>query len=256
MTEVDRAIGPEPTVARLSKAGLSESSLVNTDLGASSLGEPALDVGPADVLVALATSALSLAVLVYGMSAIASAPVFIASHLAVLTVPVLLLVATFAAGPVGALGCAIMALMLWRQNPSPTRLQEWYDYIAGVVARTRLTRIYDELASGRLPSDPAAKVPRFGPILERASVEDQQRVLGVIGRRYHAEFRPVLRKALRSSNGFIRAQAAAVASGLDVDEKNRLWSTGNEPTARDATTRTTLDVEPRRTGPHSDQLRS
>ena len=141
-------------------------------------------------------------------------------------------------------------------NPSPTRLQDWYDYIAGVVARTRLTRIYDELASGRLPSDPAAKVPRFGPILERASVEDQQRVLGVIGRRYHAEFRPVLRKALRSSNGFIRALAAAVASGLDVDEKNRLWSTGNEPTARDATTRTTLDVEPRRTGPHSDQLRS
>ena len=132
MTEVDRAIGPELAVARLRKAGLSESSLVNTDFSASRLGEPALDVEPADVLVALVTSAMSLAVLVYGMSAIASAPVFIALHLAVLvvpaaflrmrmrddgelTVPVLLLVVTFAAGPVGALGCAVMALALWRQ---------------------------------------------------------------------------------------------------------------------------------------------
>jgi HEAT repeat protein len=253
MTEVDRAIGSEPAAPRLGAAGL---------------GEPGLDVGPADVLVALVTSAMSLAVLVYGMSAVASAPVFIAAHLAVLvvpaiflrmrirrggelTVPVLLLVATFAAGPVGALGCAIMALTLWRQNPSPARLQDWYDYIAGVVARTRLTRIYDELASGRLPSDPAAKVPRFGPILEGASVEEQQRVLGVIGRRYHAEFRPVLRKALRNSNGFIRAQAAAVASGLDADEKRQLWSSEQGPAAP-----TALDVEPRRTGPHSDQLRS
>jgi hypothetical protein len=268
MTEVDRAIGPEPAAARLRKVGLSESSLVKTDFGASSRGEQELGVGPADVLVALLTAAMSLAVLVYGMSAIASAPIFIALHLAVLvmpaaflrmrmrddgelTVPVLLLVATFAAGPVGAAGCAVMALALWRQNPSPARLQDWYDYIAGVVARTRVTRIYDELASSRLPSDPAAKVPRFGPILEGTSVERQQRVLGVIGRRYHAEFRPVLRKALRNSNGFIRAQAAAVASGLDADEKRQLWSTGQGPAAA-----TTLDVEARRARPPSDQLRS
>jgi HEAT repeat protein len=253
-------IGPEPVVARLRKAGLSESSLVNTDFGAPRRGEQELGVDPADVLVALLTSALSLAVLVYGMSAIASVPIFIALHLAVLvvpaiflrmrlrdggelTVPVLLLVATFAAGPVGALGCAAMALALWRQNPSPTRLQDWYDYIAGVVARTRLTRIYDELASGRLPSDPTAKVPRFGPILEGASVEQQQRVLGVIGRRYHAEFRPVLRKALRNSNGFIRAQAAAVASGLDAEEKNRLWSSDQNSTVPAASP--ALDVKPR-----------
>jgi hypothetical protein len=60
----------------------------------------------------------------------------------------------------------------------------------------------------------------------------------------------VLRKALRNSNGFIRAQAAAVASGLDADEKRQLWSTGQGPAAP------TLDVEPRRARPHSDQMRS
>ena len=92
-----------------------------------------------------------------------------------------------------------------------------------------MTRIYDELISGRLPSDPAAKVPRFQPILHGASLDEQQRVLGVVGRRYHPDFRAALRNALRNRNGFIRAQAAAVASRLDIDEKNRLWSAAKTP---------------------------
>jgi len=168
-----------------------------------------------------------------------------------------LAITTFAAGPVGALGCAFMALALRLQRPSPARLKHWYDYIAGIVARSGLTRIYDELSSGRLPSDPAAKVPRFQPILDGASIEEQQRVLGVIGRRYHADFRPALRNALRNKNGFIRAQAAAVASRLSIDEKNRLWSAGraHQPAkdagerpheATDQATSGALDVEARR----------
>jgi hypothetical protein len=200
-----------------------------------------LDAGPRDVLVALITFGASLAVLVYGLSSLASFPIFLAAHLVTiaipatylalrmrdhsdLTVPTLLLVATTATGPVGALGCAVMALGLWLRRPAPKRLQDWYDYIAGVVARSRLTHIHDELTSGRLPTDPAAEVPRFRPILHGGSVEEQQRVLGVIGRRYHADFRPALRNALRNKNGFIRAQAAAVASKLSIEEKNRLWS--------------------------------
>lgn len=223
MTELDRAIALNLAVVRPE--------------------HPRLNVGFSDIVLALVTFAASLAALAYGSSASAGVAMFVLLHLAVLivpvifllmrardngelTIPVLLLVATFAAGPVGALGCTLMALALWYQRPSPRRLQHWYDYIAGVVARSRVARIHGELASGRLPSDPNATVPRFGPILHGASVEEQQRVLGVIGRRYHADFRPALRRAMRNKNGFIRAQAAAVASQLDVDEKNRLWSTG------------------------------
>jgi hypothetical protein len=249
MTDIDHAIGSEPVALPPGDAGL--------------------DVGLADALVALLTFAVSLAVLGYGLSSIASLPLFLALHLATLimpatflrirardngelTVPVLLLVATFATGPVGALGCACMALALWRQHPSPKRLQDWYDYIAGVVARSRLTHVHEELTSGRLPFDPAAKVPRFRPILHGTSIEEQQSVLGVIGRRYHADFRPALRKALRNKNGFIRAQAAAVASRLDIDEKNRLWSTAPDkrpaPAARrqSAPDQDALDAEARR----------
>ena len=137
---------------------------------------------------------------------------------------------TVAAGPVGALGCTFLALRLSRRQPSPDRLRHWYNYISGIVARRATGRIYEELRSGRLPSDAKAAVPRFSPILRSASVEEQQRVLGVLGRRYHAQFRAVLRDALRHKNGFIRAQAAAVASRLDMTEKTRLWS-GSVPSA-------------------------
>ena len=140
-----------------------------------------------------------------------------------------------------------MALALRRQHPSPLRLQDWYDYIAGVVARGRLSRIHEELASGRLPSDPAAEVPRFRPILHGRSIEEQQRVLGVIGRRYHPDFRPALRKALRNKDGFIRAQAAAVASRLDMAEKNQLWSIASRHDGDSAEpSHDALDVKTRR----------
>ena len=244
MTEVDRASATEPHSPQLN--------------------EPRLEVALSDVLVALLTSACSLAVLAYGLSALASVTVFVLLHLAVLivpaaflglrtrrngelTVPVVLLLATFAAGPVGALGCAMMALALWRQGRSPLRLQDWYDYIAGVVARGRLKSIHDELISDRLLADPAAQVPRFRPILHSTSIEEQQRVLGVIGRRYHPDFRPVLLKALRAKDGFIRAQAAAVASRLDIEEKNRLWSSGSPASGRPGgPSHDALDVEARR----------
>jgi hypothetical protein len=203
--------------------------------------DPALAVEYGDVLVALVTFCASLAALAYDLSAHAGTSLFLLRHLIVLalpvghlalrlrrgsdvTVPLLLVLATLAAGPVGALGCALMAMALRLRRPTPARLTDWYDYIAGVVARTRVAHIYDELRSGRLPNDPAAEVPRFRPILHGASVEEQQRVLGVIGRRYHPEFRAALRDALRNKNGFIRAQAAAVASRLSIDEKARLWA--------------------------------
>jgi hypothetical protein len=218
-----------------------------------------LDVQLTDVLIALVTFAASLAVLAYGLSASARLPLFLLLHIAVLTipagltikraqqnadltVPALLLIVTCATGPIGALGCAVMALSLW----SPSRLQQWYDYISGVVTRSQVAHLYDELISDRLPSDPEAKVPRFTPILHGASVEEQQRVLGVIGRRYHADFRPVLREALRHKNGFIRAQAAAIASRLSAEEKSRLWSAGEAPDqAAQVSAAGTLDAGPR-----------
>jgi hypothetical protein len=206
-------------------------------------------VRPADLLAALATFALSCAVLAYAMSHESVLALVLLLHLAVLALPAwmlwrsvqagrdltvraLLLITTAVAGPIGALGSLLLALALWRHAPRPWRLQHWYDYISGVVARRRVARLYDELISGRLPPDPAAAVPRFNPILHDTSLEDQQRVLAVIGRRYHPDFRATLRRAMRHKNGFIRAQAAAIASRLSPEERARLWSVSPQEEAK------------------------
>src|SRR4051794_32558046 len=104
------------------------------------LDEPALAVNGRDVAVSLLTAAGSLAALVFTMSPLASFPAFIVlfgaslfvplafltirlRRNAELTIPVLLLVTSFACGPLGGLGCAFMALALWRQRPAPRRLR-------------------------------------------------------------------------------------------------------------------------------------
>jgi hypothetical protein len=212
------------------------------------LDEPALEVDSADIAVSLLSFAASLALLIFTLSPPADFQVLIALHAASLvvplvflvvrrwrkgelTIPVLLVITTFACGPLGGLGCAFMAITLRRRRSAPERLRYWYEYIAGIVAREQIARLYEELSCGRLPADSAADVPRFRPILHGASTEEQQRVLAVIGRRYHADFRPALRDALRNKNGFIRAQAAAVASRLDIAERKQLWAAAQPPSA-------------------------
>jgi hypothetical protein len=205
-------------------------------------GTEILKVGIIDVAIALITFVASLGVLWLGINGgvVVSVPlllhfgvVFIpAGFLALrqrrggdLTIPTLLLMTTFAGGPIGAAGSAFAALALWYHRPTPLRLLDWYDYIAGIIGRSGVARIYDELASGRLPPDRAASVPRFTPILTGTSINEQHRVLGVMGRRYHDDFRHVMRLALRNPNGLIRSQAAAIASRLDLAAKSHLWTT-------------------------------
>lgn len=140
-----------------------------------------------------------------------------------LAIPALLLVGVALTGPFAAAGCAAMALTLWWRKPQPQRLQGWYDYIAGADQRTLLQKTYVELTSERLPSDFAAPIHRFAPILAGSSLAQQQRVLGLIGRHFHPDFHASLKTALRNRNILIRAQAAAIASLLGPSDKSRLW---------------------------------
>ena len=211
-----------------------------TQLSAQRLDQAAFEPSRSDVVVSAVSGMISLGALVFAMSPMASFASSAAAYVAslvlpgaflatrvhrkgALTIPVLLMVTSFACGPLGGMGCAVTALTLGRRL-TPSRLQHWYEYIAGMVARDRIAHIYEELSSGRLSSDYRSEVPRFRPLLRSGSTEEQQRVLGVIGRRYHPDFRSALRDALRNRNGFIRAQAAAVASRLDIEEKKDLWS--------------------------------
>jgi hypothetical protein len=209
-------------------------------------GTQALVVGPGDIAASLVTCAMSLTVVGCGITGKIGFIDALLLHLTVLAVPVLfllyracwggeltvatlLLVGTLAGGPIGAVGTAVMALALSYQRPAARRLHDWYNTIAAIVAREHVARLRDEAACGRLLADLASSVHRLAPVLSGATIAEQQRVVGMIGRGYHADLRPVLRRALRNRNGLIRAQAAAIASRLDLAEKDRLWADAPAP---------------------------
>ena len=211
-------------------------------------GAETIDVRAADVVVAMITFAASSGVLWVAHGGGLAMPWALLLHCGAvcipagffalrqrhgleLTIPTLLFVATLAGGPMGAaaVACATIALA-WRK-PRPQRLRDWYAYIMGVVEHSPGDRLYQELTAGRAPADPMAAPRAFMPIFKGNSIDEQQRVLGVIGRRFHGDFRPVLREALRNRDGFVRAQAAAIASRLDLKEKSLLWSQDAAPGA-------------------------
>lgn len=198
-----------------------------------------LSVGVSDLAVAMITFILSSAVL---LIALRGAPLglVVTAHVGVviiplsmlvqrlrageeLVMPVLLLVGVAMSGPLGSGGCAAMALMLCKWPSRPERLHDWYDYIAGVDELTLLEKTYRELTSARLPADLSTPIERFEPLLNGSSLAMQQRILGLIGRHYHSDFHASLKKALRSKNILIKAQAAAIASALTSQDKARLW---------------------------------
>jgi hypothetical protein len=228
-------------------------------LPSQSLDGPALNVGCSDLVVSLISFAAGIAVLVLAAIPLGGIAGSIALYLASLfvpgiflavrlgndrdcTIPTLLMITSSVAGPLGGLGCALLSAVLWRRGPAPSRLRHWYEYIAGMVARDRSVRICEELSAGRLSLHRASPVLRFRPILHGSSTEEQQHVLSAIGRRYHADFRPVLRDALRHENAFIRAQAAAVAARLDIEEKKRIWRPGHLANAAQETGSRTGDA--------------
>ena len=115
--------------------------------------------GAGGYLRSLLSFALGTAVLVYAMSSAARYEFVLALYLGVLLVPatfwlkrrrqegeltlaVLLLITTCAAGPMGVLGCTFLALSLWRRQPAPERLRHWYEYISGASWRAAASRAF------------------------------------------------------------------------------------------------------------------
>src|SRR3982750_2006171 len=110
-----------------------EGDICALQLAAPRADEPALELGSHDVLVSLLSFAVSLSALFFAMSPFATSEAFIALYAASLfvpltfvsgrrrrkaelTMPLLLLVTSFACGPLGGLGCALTGLALRRRR--------------------------------------------------------------------------------------------------------------------------------------------
>jgi hypothetical protein len=124
----------------------------------------------------------------------------------------LLAITTGVIGPLGAAGCLVVSQLVHLGTESDDLLKAWYARLSLSTETDAMTRLSDTITTGRalhLTEEPTAS---FLAVLEHGSVSDQQRVLGIIARKFHPDYLPVLKKALTNEAPVIRVQAAAVAA--------------------------------------------
>ena len=130
------------------------------------------------------------------------------------SLPFLALLASCAVGPAGAIGAGCMDLLVRSGSGDITLLDDWYERISLSTSVDPVTRHCDDVGVGRAINLGAAAPASFLTRIESGSVAERQAILGLVARRFHMDYVPVLQAALRSPEPMIRVQAAAVASHI------------------------------------------
>jgi hypothetical protein len=138
----------------------------------------------------------------------------LAAHRVNITPAVILAVAVGATGLIGAIGGLINCLMPRRRPATPKLLREWYQRIALSADVDQITRLCDDVSSGRHIGLMTPAPSSFVTVLERGSLAHRQAALGMMARNIKPEYLPALSAALKSTEPVIRVQAAAVATKI------------------------------------------
>ncbi len=128
--------------------------------------------------------------------------------------PMLALLASIPSGPVGAIGGGLLP---WRAGSFAIRddlLVAWYTRISQATTVDPVKRLCDDIAAGRSINLGGPTPTSFPAVIDAGHLTDQQSVLGLVARRFHPDYLPILRSALLSPQPAVRVQAAAVAAHL------------------------------------------
>ncbi len=126
-------------------------------------------------------------------------------------------VAVAAAGPIGAVAALLLLIEVRRHREPPHLLDAWYQRIANAVDTDDVTRLCEQVATGRT-SDLTGSIPAsFPAVMQSGTMHDRQAMLGIIARKFHPDYLPALMLALKNPEPMIRVQAAAVATRVRGD---------------------------------------
>jgi len=120
-----------------------------------------------------------------------------------------------ALGPIGAFGCALMALVRWISSRSPVSFEEWYERLFPRAVTDRAQALYELIEwRGAKPSRESTAAP-FCDVLDQGSVAQKQSVVTLIADHFKPEFSPALQRALNDPEPAIRVQAATAAARIE-----------------------------------------
>lgn len=122
-------------------------------------------------------------------------------------------------GFIGGFGAIVAAAALLRQTAAKSVLQP---RTKRKLEDERAAELIESVWNGRAMSGVGVELTPFMTVMAKGSPEEQVDVLGVIARRYHPDFMPVLQAALKSRHLSVRASAAALMTALRLETKERL----------------------------------
>lgn len=126
--------------------------------------------------------------------------------------PLLLLLVTTVAGPIGAAGALLALPFLARPaKPSPL-LAAWYERISNSTEVDAEAKLAESVLAGRTLETDAPPPARLLGIMTRGSLVERQTALGLIARKFDPAYGLALQAALKSPEPVVRVQAAAVAA--------------------------------------------
>lgn len=108
------------------------------------------------------------------------------------------------------------------------RLNSNFTQLARQRSDDAVTLLHSQLRDGRARQTRSAALEHFPTVMNSGTLPAKQAVLGLIGRKYHPDYFPVLRLALSSSDMSVRVQAAAVFTRLRATFRLRLSSVLSE----------------------------
>ena len=126
------------------------------------------------------------------------------------------------AGPAGALPLLAFLPFLKRSRAHDDAVAAWYERLAKAGKPSAISQTYERIVSGRVQRLGSAPPVNFLDVIHRGGLEERQRALGLIARRFHPDYTPVLAAALRSPEPVVRVQAAAVVARVREDLKTRV----------------------------------
>lgn len=143
-----------------------------------------------------------------------------------------ILLVVMVAGPAGA-AVALTALPFYaRALATPGEplgiLRDWYERLANSGRPAPATIIHDRITSGRVPRLDLPAPLNFLHVIERGTLDQRQKALGLIARQFHPDYTPVLQAALKSPEPVVRVQAAAVVAHVKANLKMRIKQLSTE----------------------------
>lgn len=129
-----------------------------------------------------------------------------------MAVPAAVWLAVAVAGPAGAAAALAAFTFEGSAGAGPKVLKRWYARLTGAGKPSPEAVIFDRIASGRVPNLDAPAPKNFLEVVNNGSLEERQKALGLIARRFHPDYTPVLEAALNSPEPVVRVQAAAVVA--------------------------------------------